>query len=119
MTEAPAKFRKKPVEVGAVQFTGDPLVTGFITGWIAALEGNGPVWVRAGQEHSLRRPAEYDSCNGHCYPEIAPEFLVIHTLEGDMRADLRDWIIRGVAGEFYPCKPDIFAATYDAVDGAR
>ena len=38
----------------------------------------------------------------------------IQTLEGTMRADLGDWIIKGVSGEFYPCKPDIFAATYEA-----
>ena len=37
----------------------------------------------------------------------------IKTLEGTMRADLGDWIITGVKGERYPCKPDIFAATYD------
>lgn len=37
----------------------------------------------------------------------------IHTLEGTMRASNGDWIIRGVKGELYPCKPDIFAATYD------
>lgn len=37
----------------------------------------------------------------------------IHTLEGMMRADLGDWIIKGVKGELYPCKPDIFAATYE------
>lgn len=42
--------------------------------------------------------------------------LVIKTLEGEMRADLWDWIIRGVKGEFYPCKPDIFEATHEAVD---
>ena len=41
--------------------------------------------------------------------------IVIHTLEGDMRADPEDWIIKGVKGEFYPCKPDIFEATYDEV----
>lgn len=41
----------------------------------------------------------------------------IHTLEGVMRADKGDWIIRGVKGEIYPCKPDIFAATYEAADG--
>ena len=38
---------------------------------------------------------------------------VIETLEGDMRADVGDYVIRGVKGEIYPCKPDIFAATYD------
>jgi len=41
--------------------------------------------------------------------------LVIHTLEGDMTAQPRDWIIRGVAGEFYPCKPEIFEQTYERV----
>jgi len=39
--------------------------------------------------------------------------LIIHTLEGDMRAEPGDWIIKGVKGEFYPCKPDIFEATYE------
>jgi len=39
----------------------------------------------------------------------------INTLEGRMHADLGDWIIRGVKGELYPCKPDIFDATYEAV----
>jgi len=42
--------------------------------------------------------------------------LSIKTLEGRMRVDPNDWIIKGVEGELYPCKPDIFAATYDAVD---
>lgn len=41
--------------------------------------------------------------------------IVIPTLEGDHRADLGDFIIKGVKGEFYPCKPDIFDATYEAV----
>ena len=41
--------------------------------------------------------------------------ILIDTLEGTMRADVGDWIIRGVKGEFYPCKPDIFKATYKAV----
>lgn len=40
----------------------------------------------------------------------------IVTLEGTMRADLGDWIIRGVKGELYPCKPDIFAATYEPAE---
>lgn len=41
--------------------------------------------------------------------------LVIKTLEGEMYADYKDWIIKGVEGEFYPCKPDIFAKTYEEV----
>lgn len=42
--------------------------------------------------------------------------IVIQTLEGDMTASKGDWIIRGVKGEFYPCKPDIFEATYEPVN---
>ncbi|KKN07454.1 hypothetical protein LCGC14_1066800 [marine sediment metagenome] len=42
--------------------------------------------------------------------------LIIHTLEGDMMADYGDWIIKGIKGEFYPCKPDIFDATYEKVE---
>jgi hypothetical protein len=45
--------------------------------------------------------------------------MTIKTLEGDMRAEIGDWIIRGVKGEFYPCKPDIFAATYEPGDTPR
>lgn len=41
---------------------------------------------------------------------------IIHTLEGDMKAEPGDWIITGVNGEQYPCKPDIFEKTYEKVD---
>lgn len=41
--------------------------------------------------------------------------VIIHTLEGDMKADIGDFIIKGVNGEFYPCKPDIFEKTYEEV----
>ena len=41
--------------------------------------------------------------------------LVIHTLEGDMEASIGDYIIKGVNGEFYPCKPNIFTKTYEEV----
>jgi hypothetical protein len=47
------------------------------------------------------------------------EEVIIHTLEGDMRADAGDYIITGVKGEKYPCKPDIFKATYDNSSMAR
>ena len=40
-------------------------------------------------------------------------FITIETLEGSMIADKGDWIIKGIKGEFYPCKPDIFKATYE------
>lgn len=45
--------------------------------------------------------------------DLGDPALLIPTLEGEMRAEVGDWIIRGVKGELYPCKPDIFEATYD------
>ena len=42
--------------------------------------------------------------------------MIIHTLEGDLKADVGDWIITGLRGEEYPCKPDIFEKTYEPVD---
>jgi hypothetical protein len=46
---------------------------------------------------------------------FARQYVSISTLEGTMRANREDWIIRGIQGEIYPCKPDIFAATYEPV----
>jgi hypothetical protein len=43
-------------------------------------------------------------------------YVTIPTLEGDMKARNNDWIIKGVSGEYYPCKPDIFERTYEKVD---
>lgn len=82
----PQTFRKKPVEIQAMQF--EP-VTG-----IAIKE-----WAKTHGQTILVR-------NG---------VLDVPTLEGTMTAEPGDWIIRGVKGEFYPCKPDIFDATYEAV----
>lgn len=42
--------------------------------------------------------------------------LIISTLEGDMRCGVGDWVIKGIKGEFYPCKDDIFQATYEEVE---
>ena len=47
---------------------------------------------------------------------LVTEPLIIHTLEGDMLARPGDWVITGVNGERYPCKPDIFEKTYEPVD---
>ncbi len=47
---------------------------------------------------------------------IAKKEMIIHTLEGDMKADAGDYIITGVKGEQYPCKPDVFRRTYEPVD---
>lgn len=57
-------------------------------------------------------------CNGKTWsraPMRAVTGITIPTLEGDMNAEFGDWIIKGVKGEFYPCKPDIFEMTYEAV----
>lgn len=43
--------------------------------------------------------------------------IIISTLEGDMKADVGDWVIKGIHGEFYPCKHDIFIESYDIVSG--
>lgn len=85
------KFRKKPVEIEAFRLLDD------LCNHIAIVR-----WVQTG---------------GHdAYVSPMGSHITICTLEGDMRADLGDWIIRGVQGEFYPCKPDIFEATYEPVE---
>lgn len=82
------KFRKKPVVIEAVQVTN------------STFDAPHP-----NPEHI--QGVVYD-------PERRCAY--IHTLEGRMRADMGDWIITGVKGEHYPCKPDIFAATYERVE---
>jgi hypothetical protein len=88
------KFRKKPVEVEAIQSTGTPESNRGIIDWTRGSETSAYM-----DEHTQR---------GHC--------LSINTLEGAMWVDKGDWIIKGVNGEFYPCKPDIFEKTYEAAD---
>ncbi len=102
-----SKFRKKPVEIEAIQFRRNALT---ICEW-----ADNTYVVPPGYDHTMRYSREHDGSTGHVLPD-APAFLVIRTLEGSHRADEGDWIIRGVQGEFYPCKPDIFAATYDEVE---
>lgn len=84
------KYRKKPVGVEAVQWTGhnDEAIKAFV-----------------GEMCEITRIKS---------PFIQPD-LVIHTLEGDHHALVDDFIIKGVHGEFYPCKPDIFHLTYEEV----
>lgn len=102
--------RKRPVDVSALRFTAslhevETLVR----------EGCKAVFVPRGYEHHLRRENEHDHSRGDVLDD-APPYLAIDTLEGTMRADVGDWVIRGVQGEFYPCKPDIFEATYVVVE---
>lgn len=83
------KFRKKPVEIEAINFTRDRFyeVVEFTNGKAKDL-----------------------IIEKHPYGKA---YCRIETLEGEMLATESDWIIKGVQGEFYPCKPDIFVQTYE------
>jgi hypothetical protein len=88
------KFRKKPVVIEARRFetnneAGDKNMNELV------------IWMNQG-EPKMR--AWHNGTN-----------VFVATLEGEMKADVGDWIICGVKGEFYPCKPDIFEATYEPV----
>lgn len=88
-------FRKLPVVIEAVEFVGTRLSERAIKRWM-----NTGDWCPA------------DLANQTNY-EIS--WMDIETLEGVMQASPGDWIIKGVAGEFYPCDPDIFWRTYEPV----
>lgn len=79
-------YRKKPVVIEARQYVGNNGTE--LLGWIGGTE---------------------------LEEDFLGDYIEIKTLEGTMRADKGDWIIKGVKNEFYPCKPDIFEATYDPV----
>ena len=85
-----AFYRKKPVVIEAFQWRNVKIVVPPGPEWFLEAEQNGTV-------------------------QLAGTSLFIKTLEGEMEAKVGDWIIRGVKGEIYPCKPDIFEATYDPV----
>ena len=72
-----------------------------------------PVVIQAIQLNELNREAVSKWCSDE-YEDI--DGMLIRTLEGNMLANFGDYIIKGVKGEFYPCKPDIFEATYELVD---
>lgn len=83
------KARKKPVEVEVEQFT--------IEKW-------------------LNRPDKYPMVKNRPFSPMQTYRPVIRTLEGEMKVSDGDWIIQGVFGEYYPCKPDIFEKTYELVE---
>ena len=86
------KYRKKPVEIEAWQSFKDAGTKTDV--W--------PRWIIS----ALREQVIFN--NG--------DEVYIRTLEGDMHVSDGDWIIKGINGELYPCKPDIFELTYDAID---
>ena len=86
------KYRKKPVVVEAFQFTDDKIET------------------LIGLQEFMDRDVRVS------YKNPENPVLKIETLEGVMDASIGDYIIKGVRGEFYPCKPDIFKATYEEAE---
>lgn len=92
------KYRKKPIIVEAVQFTGnnESEIRDFCT-----------ITIENGMKS---RFVTYE------HPLLSEPCIQIHTLEGVMTAQTGDWIIKGVKGEVYPCKPDIFEQTYERIE---
>lgn len=88
------KFRKKPVVIEAVQFLPNEDSTAAIMYLGASGTRSVEVFVSPDGRYSM----------------------YINTLEGRMEASIGDWIIKGVSGELYPCKPDIFLKTYEKVE---
>lgn len=84
-------YRKKPVEIQAWRNIAAPPSATRAPEWLTEAISDGRV------------------------THLPNDQLVVNTLEGHMVASVGDWIIRGVAGELYPCKPEIFAATYEPV----
>ena len=114
------RFRKKPVEIEAMRFGPTAKEGHDVTSW---MDRNGYVGLisNATKPDTLRYPDQLETDGSRpdkgWYIDPANGDLMIRTLEGDMRASVGDWIIRGVAGEFYPCRGDIFEQTYEAVEG--
>lgn len=94
------RYRKRPIEIEAVQFTGDNEYE------IAKFMGISLAGLQMSVDTVLRTDGDYRE-NTHIH---------IHTLEGTMIVNCGDYIIKGVKGEFYPCKPDIFNETYEGVE---
>lgn len=95
------KYRKKPVAIEAFRYDGD-FVDRYGNYYI-------PDWAIDAHQEGILFFAE-DHQSG------LPYELYIRTLEGVMQANVGDYVIQGVKGELYPCKPDIFEATYDPAE---
>ena len=74
-----------------------------------------PVVIEAVQYHNEMRVKDCLPEGVYIVPTKEGDLPVIHTLEGDMIVRDKDWVITGINGEHYPCKPDIFEKTYDLV----
>lgn len=101
---APIEYTKRPVTIQAMRLDGGPTEAHEVYKWVerntqGSYDTNDPTGEMPASGVSI------DAGTG---------FMVIATLEGEMTAKPGDYIIRGVKGEFYPCKPDVFAMTYAA-----
>lgn len=100
-------YRKKPIALECVQFTKE------------MAEGKSPLpdGVRMGSRELSANGSFPEYCNDGVYLKNYEQCHrhYIDTLEGKMQVQIGDWIIKGIKGEYYPCKPDIFEATYDKV----
>lgn len=94
-----AQYRKKPITIDAFRIGYDP-----IPDWFMDSVSKNESILKTDKEEYV--PFGFDDTI----------FAEVETLEGTMRANHRDWIIKGINGELYPCKPDIFEATYEAVE---
>lgn len=113
------KFRKKPVVIDAIKWNGYSNNLGLTNGKDGAeARYEMPHWLPPVSK-VLGALDAMESCTLHVpIGEVhrQDDYLWIGTLEGAMRASPGDWIIRGVKGEIYPCKPDIFEATYESAE---
>lgn len=104
-----ARYRKKPVVIEARQVPRyadyENRTRAFLDDSIALAEWCG------GKSHMMTEDGE----KAHAAAIVTGPHILIPTLEGDHAALEGDWIIKGVQGEFYPCKPDIFDETYEEV----
>ena len=103
-----AKFIKKPIVIEAVQWKGSANGDGTsiieVYNFLTGEKITGSIYAKSEGEH-FRIDRIYNIPT-----------LIIKTLEGEMQTSINDWIIKGVNGEYYPCKPDIFEKTYEAVN---
>ena len=89
------KYRKRPVVIEAFQYDGDLINSKgewYVPDWAVTAKKSGIIYFKDAGD------------------------MYIETLEGDMKTDVGDYIIQGIKGELYPCKPDIFEQTYEAVE---
>lgn len=100
------RFRKKPVEIDAMQLPVDATAAQAVTVYQWVSSHIGVAQAPGFEDHMPQQGITIDPADG---------LMAIRTLEGDMKVSPGDYVIRGVQGEFYPCKPDIFEATYEPV----